>query len=205
MTDFLNNLFRSENYIIQKERDSFILANFVGLELLKQKSNSYFEFKGICVYTGRSKKIIMSIIKNKYSPKMLEQILNKMDKFLSLFCCEVNDGPLSVYEDYLISYSKDNIKLEITLNNDLTSLSQLDCLEKCIFFFDIRTHLFDLLTSLCYLKKYGIPNPSSLNLQNILFDYQNNYLKLNNFISIETIFYLIECSLPGFSFTFLSQ
>ena len=156
-------------------------SNFIEISC---KDNREFTYACISHETGK-KCIYKMFLINKEIENVKTGKLEEIEEILH----EITDSPnLGVhhdkYVDYMIKTSKTKIKIEIVTEYNSKPIKELNNYELSIFFYNLRTHLKNILIAISYLKSRFIGDARWLNIDNLGFDPASNNIVLKNFVNI---------------------
>lgn len=108
----------------------------------------------------------------------IEEILHEM----------TNSADLGVhhdkYIDYMIKTSSSKIKIETVTEYNSKAFQELDNYELSIFFYNLRTHIKNIIIGISYLKSRFIGDARWLKIENLGFNPVRNHIVLKNFLNI---------------------
>lgn len=88
------------------------------------------------------------------------------------------------YIDYMIKTSKTKIKIETVTEYNSKPFKELDSYELSIFFYNLRSHIKNVVIAISYLKSRFIGDARWLKIENLGFNPVLNHIVLKNFLNI---------------------
>ena len=153
---------------------------------IELSSNEDREFTYACISHETGKKCTYKVfLINKTTEKVGAGKLEEIEEILHEITDSPNLGPHHAkYVDYMIKTSKTKIKIEIVTEYNSKPLKELNYYELSIFFYNLRSHLKDILIAISYLKSRFIGDARWLKIKNLGFNPASNHIVLNNFVNI---------------------
>lgn len=149
---------------------------------LKRRSEIMSEFE--CLSIETNEKCVYNVFNFLIEEKNPNRITEISEILLEVYHLNNRKRHFQKYLDYLIKTSKNNVRIEIVRELNVTRLDQLSSFGLAIFFYNLRAHLRDLITSLSFLKSRFIGDPRWLRLKNIGFSLNDNQIQLLDFVFI---------------------
>ena len=144
------------------------------------------EYEYSCISHDTGKKCTYKV----YLINKLEQNVHasKLEEIEEILHEITNSSDLGIhhdkYMDYMIKTSRTKIKIEIVTEYNSKPIKQLNSYELSIFFYNLRTHIKDIVIAISYLKSRFIGDARWLNIDNLGFNPVSNYIVLKNFLNI---------------------
>lgn len=141
-----------------------------------------FEYE--CISKETNQKCIYTVFSFLNEEKNINRI-TEISEILSEVCNLDHQKPhFQKYLDYLIKTSQTRVRIETVRELNVTRLHHLSTFGLAIFFYNLRTHLRDLVTALSYLKSRFIGDPRWLKLRNVGFSLDRDQIQLLDFVFI---------------------
>lgn len=170
---------------VDKKRNSMNLRDYYSnYKEISSKPPREFEYSCISHETGKRCTYKVFLI-NKQQENVTGGKLEEFEEILHEITRSPNLGiHHDKYMDYMIKMSKTKVKIEIVTEYNSKPIKKLDNYELSIFFYNLRTHIKNILIAISYLKSRFIGDARWLNIDNLGFNPVSNHIVLKNFLNI---------------------